>query len=94
MSKLLCHAHLSTTATDLRLAQPGKGALANALAVQLSQATATATVCQAKQTHWPITGNLKRCAAGRVNRAMLATVAVHGCKSACAGGSTHPKPPR
>ena len=53
-----------------------------------------ARLCQAKQTHWPTTGHPKRCAAGRVNRAMLATVAVHGCKSACAGANTLPKPPR
>ena len=53
-----------------------------------------ARLCQAKQTNWPTTGNPKRCAAGRVNRAMLATVAVQGCKSAFAGGSTLPKPPR
>ena len=33
VSKLLGHAHLSTTATYLRLAQPGKGAPANALAL-------------------------------------------------------------
>ena len=33
VSKLLGHAHLSTTATYLRLAQPGKGSPANALAL-------------------------------------------------------------
>ena len=56
VSKLLGHAHLSTTAAYLRLAQPGKGSPANALALLSNlpkpQARPQARPQTGPRTHW------------------------------------------